>query len=736
MNGGGAISLLVEVWDWQGDISNVLLESKDSGIIASTPYTTDLGAGSTVHSYLYDFIGVGGAPTTTGDLDLLITVYDPLEFGQVWFMDLLSTTNTLFNDNVYNCFMHTTNVSECPIPTFTSITPNTGEPGDYINNAAVVGTGFIDTGLTCWLEQGTAVIPGTGIYWTDTSNFTVDFDLTGALLGVYDLMVTNGCGNTSATGNGLFEVVCPVPTVTAMTPSSGHMGVTLDDALIQGTGFVDTGLTVLLRRTGQTDILGTDINVLNKTNVTADFNLTGAALGAWDVVLTNGCGETGTGTGLFTVTCPTPTVTNINPSVSGPTMSILATIDGTGFISGTSLAARLRKTGQTDIVGTGVTWINNTQIRCTFSATGVAYGMWNVVVTNGCGQTGTGVGLLGVTPCSSNYHCPTMAGYQNNAGPSAMYGSYGFVISKGSSNNYAFGRDRSSSNDHRMWACDLNGGFTTGVNTTFTNSTSDRIYPYYGFDTGANGDVFCICYDYGQSGSHNIYRLWRRNFNSTTGTWSGTTYEYPPWMTNYRPYYAMCLDNLGRPIVWTYYSTSYPARIAHWNGTSWTQVAVSLPSPQYPTEVRAMGWNPVQNHYIVGCYDYVGSYNYIVNLYAYNTSGVLQYQENDIFAFHQNFYFYPGIFVDTSSPNCRILVWGCTSSYSSSYVTWPVVRYDAYYTRLCQATLSTGDYRRRMGYASRYAGCYSQEFGRIEGVPNYYSNYYDDTNWFRLPSDW
>ena len=121
---------------------------------------------------------------------------------------------------------------------------------------------------------------------------------------------------------------------------------------------------------------------------------------------------------------------------------------------------------------------------------------------------------------------------------------------------------------------------------------------------------------------------------------------------------------------------------------------------------------------------------------AFNISGAEQYHESDIFGFHQDYFWYPGMFIDQSSPNCRIIIWGCTN-HSDSYITsWPLVRYDAYYTRLCQSTASNGDYQRLMGYYARFAGCYSQEFGRIEGPPNYSYHAQNDTNWFRLPSDW
>lgn len=88
-----------------------------------------------------------------------------------------------------------------------------------------------------------------------------------------------------------------------------------------------------------------------------------------------------------TIGYPAPTVTGIDPSSGPNTTAIDVTIAGTGFRSGAS--AKLQKTGETDIVGTSLTVVGDTQITCTFDITGAATGLWDVTVTNTDAKSGT-----------------------------------------------------------------------------------------------------------------------------------------------------------------------------------------------------------------------------------------------------------------------------------------------------------------------------------------------------------
>ena len=94
------------------------------------------------------------------------------------------------------------------------------------------------------------------------------------------------------------------PTVTSITANSGTNDGPVGITNLAGTGF-DTVFgvqSVRLMKTGQTDITATTVNVASSTKITCDFNLSGAAVGAWDVWVQNADGQSGTLAGGFTVT--------------------------------------------------------------------------------------------------------------------------------------------------------------------------------------------------------------------------------------------------------------------------------------------------------------------------------------------------------------------------------------------------------------------------------------------------
>jgi len=85
---------------------------------------------------------------------------------------------------------------------------------------------------------------------------------------------------------------------------------------------------------------------------------------------------------------PAPAIAGITPN-SGYTGSAVQITDlaGTGFQNGATV--RLTRSGQPDIVATGVSVVSSSRIACTLDLTGKQAGAWNVVVTNPDGQSAT-----------------------------------------------------------------------------------------------------------------------------------------------------------------------------------------------------------------------------------------------------------------------------------------------------------------------------------------------------------
>jgi PKD repeat protein len=93
-----------------------------------------------------------------------------------------------------------------------------------------------------------------------------------------------------------------------------------------------------------------------------------------------------------------PQVTGITPGsgVAGTTVSI-TDLSGMYFEMGSTPTVKLQN-GASTITATSVSVVSPVRIQCTFSLAGAATGLWDVVVVNPDGQSGTGTGLFTVTP--------------------------------------------------------------------------------------------------------------------------------------------------------------------------------------------------------------------------------------------------------------------------------------------------------------------------------------------------
>ena len=92
-------------------------------------------------------------------------------------------------------------------------------------------------------------------------------------------------------------------TVTSITPNSGYYTETVHITNLAGTNF-QSGATVKLTKSGESDINATGVNVESATKISCDFDLNGADTGKWNVVVTNLDAQSGTLSNGFTVRAP------------------------------------------------------------------------------------------------------------------------------------------------------------------------------------------------------------------------------------------------------------------------------------------------------------------------------------------------------------------------------------------------------------------------------------------------
>ena len=216
----------------------------------------------------------------------------------------------------------------------TAITPNSGADDGSVSITNVAGTSFLAGAALKLTKSGQTEIVATDVTILSPTQITCDLDLT--------------------------------PTVTGITPGNGVSNGSVSITNLAGTGFA-AGATVKLRQTGQPDIVATGVTRPSATRLTCVLDLTGVATGAWDVVVTNADGGTGTLVSGFAVFAnPAPTVTSITPSNAGANnVGVnITNLAGTGFLPGAMV--KLQKTGQPAIDAGDVVVVSENQITCTF----------------------------------------------------------------------------------------------------------------------------------------------------------------------------------------------------------------------------------------------------------------------------------------------------------------------------------------------------------------------------------
>ena len=173
------------------------------------------------------------------------------------------------------------------------------------------------------------------------------------------------------------------PEVTSISPNSGLYTGAIHVTNLSGDYF-RPGASVHLSKSNHDPIAGTNVAWVDQNTLTLDLDLTGAANGAWDVVVTNPDGKSGSLQDGFTVvaTETAPRVFSISPTSSAAEV-IQATVTGQDFATGGEPpTVALTQVGQAAIVATDVVVVDSSELTCQFDLTEANGGLWNLVVTN------------------------------------------------------------------------------------------------------------------------------------------------------------------------------------------------------------------------------------------------------------------------------------------------------------------------------------------------------------------
>jgi PKD repeat protein len=296
-----------------------------------------------------------------------------------------------------------------PAPTVTAITPDEGVNTGTVQITSLTGTNFLANASVVLMKTGQTNITGTSVVVTGPTELECEFDLTGAATGAWDVVVTNSDGQYATLPAG-FTVRYPAPVVTGITPASGKNNEVVGITNLAGNSFRE-GASVVLARDGEANITTINGPIVEPSKILCFFDLTGKAVGAWNVIVTNPDGQYSVLPAGFTIFYPAaPTVTGITPATGENSGTVAITdLAGTGFQPGASV--KLTRSGQPDIPGTLVDVTGSTKITCEFDLSGAQTGTWDVVVTNNDGQAATLAGAFTIT-----YPAPTLTGVSPDSG--------------------------------------------------------------------------------------------------------------------------------------------------------------------------------------------------------------------------------------------------------------------------------------------------------------------------------
>ena len=300
-----------------------------------------------------------------------------------------------------------------PDPTIDSFAPDTGVNSGLSEIITIHGTNFLDGAGANLTRLAKPTIVGTVTY-VDPTELSCVFDLTGSEAGAWNLVVTNPDGNpVQATDP--FTITNPPPNPTSIVPASGENSNPITGATLHGTGFLPGAAVKLVKGAGLIQAAILDVNVTTQT-IMCVFNLDGALVGPWDVVVTN-TEDNLNGTlpaGYFIRYPALPNPTGIDPAFAPNNAPLTITnLSGTGFEPGATVL--LNRDG-TNITATNVIVSSSQKISCDFNITGATPDLWDVIVINDDGQSGTGADLFEVRyPAPAVSSVSPTKGYTNQA---------------------------------------------------------------------------------------------------------------------------------------------------------------------------------------------------------------------------------------------------------------------------------------------------------------------------------
>ncbi len=253
-----------------------------------------------------------------------------------------------------------------PVPTTTSISPDTKNVGDVQFDMTVIGTNFM-SGSVVKLDGATRITAF--VSSTELTATIPASDMT--IAGSFSIVVENptpGGGDSNAQ---TFAVNNPGPTIASISPSAKNVGEAAFTLTVTGTGFVSGSVV-------QFDGMDRTTTFVSSTELTAAIPSSDIEnAGSYSVTVINPLPGGGTSNSeTLTVSNDVPVLTSISPNsaITGGSAFTL-TVNGTNFISGAVV--------KFDGASRATTFVSSTQLTANILASDIdTVGTYNVIVTN------------------------------------------------------------------------------------------------------------------------------------------------------------------------------------------------------------------------------------------------------------------------------------------------------------------------------------------------------------------
>jgi len=168
-------------------------------------------------------------------------------------------------------------------PVIVAITPNAGVKPGTVAITNLAGSGFVNPAVELRMT-GELPIPMTGVILYGPTMISGTFDLTGAVAGAWDVVVTNGDSQSATLVNGFTIAAEPAPAPTGVSPASVQKPGT-KTLTVNGVNFAGDA-TVTLTKSGETDHL-LAITSRTATKLVGTLDISAMAVGQWNVMVTN-----------------------------------------------------------------------------------------------------------------------------------------------------------------------------------------------------------------------------------------------------------------------------------------------------------------------------------------------------------------------------------------------------------------------------------------------------------------